>query len=86
MINAKGSGGVDEEGTEKGLAGAVVVGRPRRSGAQVNDAQADTFRELASGPLAEAVSLVLKALAPDLAADDAVVAAVLDQARALGQS
>lgn len=65
---------------------AAWVCHLRGSGAKVTDAQASEFRQLASGPLPEAVRLVLNALAPDLAADDAVVAAVLDQARQLGQS
>ena len=52
----------------------------------MTDARAPEFVELASGPLSEAVYLVLKGLDPDLAADDVVVAAVLTQARELGQS
>jgi fructuronate reductase len=58
----------------------------RGSGAKVTDARAAEFVEFASGPLPEAVCLVLKGLDPDLAADDAVVAAVLAQVRELGQS
>ena len=64
---------------------AAWVCHLRGSGAAVTDARADEFRGLASGPLSDAVSLVLKALDPELAADDAVVAAVLAQARELGQ-
>ena len=52
----------------------------------VADARSAEFVQLASGPLPEAVCLVLKALDPDLAADDDLVAAVLAQARELGQS
>jgi fructuronate reductase len=65
---------------------AAWVCHLRGRGAKVTDAQAAEFRRLASGPLPEAVRRVLKALAPDLAADDAVVAAVLAQARELGRS
>jgi len=65
---------------------AAWVCHLRGSGAKVTDARAAEFLPLASGPLPEAVRLVLKALDPDLAADDAVVAAVLAQARELGQS
>jgi fructuronate reductase len=39
-----------------------------------------------TGALPEAVSLVLKALDPELAGDEAVVAAVLAHARELGQA
>jgi fructuronate reductase len=65
---------------------AAWVCHLRGSGATVTDARAAEFVELASGPLRDAVALVLKALDADLAADDAVVAAVLAQARELGQS
>jgi len=65
---------------------AAWVCHLRGSGAKVTDARAAEFLPLASGPLPEAVRLVLKALDPELAADDAVVAAVLTQARELGQS
>lgn len=65
---------------------AAWVCHLRGSGAKVSDARAGEFVELASGPLPAAVYLVLKGLDPDLAADDAVVAAVLAQARELGQS
>jgi fructuronate reductase len=65
---------------------AAWVCHLRGSGATVTDARAAEFVELASGPLPDAVALVLKALDADLAADDAVVAAVLAQARELGQS
>jgi fructuronate reductase len=65
---------------------AAWVCHLRGSGAKVTDARADEFVELAKGPLPEAVGLVLKGLDPDLAADDAVVAAVLAQAHELGQS
>ena len=63
---------------------AAWVCHLRGSGAAVSDARAGEFVELASGPLPEAVPLVLKALDPDLGADDVVVAAVLAQARELG--
>lgn len=65
---------------------AAWVCHLRGSGAKVSDARAAEFVEFASGPLPEAVWLVLKGLDPDLAADDAVVAAVLAQVRELGQS
>jgi len=65
---------------------AAWVCHLRGSGAKVTDARAAEFLELASGPLPEAVRLVLKALDPDLAADHDLVAAVLAQARELGQS
>jgi fructuronate reductase len=58
----------------------------RGSGAKVTDARAAEFLPLASGALPEAVQKVLEALDPELAADEAVVAAVLAEARALGQS
>jgi fructuronate reductase len=58
----------------------------RGSGATVTDARDAEFVQLASGPLPEAVCLVLKALDPDLAADEAVMVAVLAQARELGQA
>jgi fructuronate reductase len=55
----------------------------RGSGAKVTDARAAEFLPLAGGPLPEAVRLVLKALDPELVADEAVVAAVLAQAQEL---
>ena len=57
----------------------------RGTGAKVTDARADELVPLANGPLTEAVRRVLKALDPELAADEAVVAAVLAQAIELGQ-
>jgi fructuronate reductase len=65
---------------------AAWVCHLRGSGAAVTDARADEFVQLACGPLPDAVCLVLKALDPDLGADEAVVAAVLAQARELGAS
>jgi fructuronate reductase len=65
---------------------AAWVCHLRGSGATVTDARAAEFRQLASGPLPDAVRLVLKELDPELAADEAVVAAVLAQARQLGQA
>ena len=65
---------------------AAWVCHLRGSGAKVTDARAAEFLPLASGPLPDAVRLVLNALDPELGADDAVVAAVLAQARELGQS
>jgi fructuronate reductase len=64
---------------------AAWVCHLRGSGAKVKDARAADFLPLAAGPLPEAVRLVLKALDPDLAADEAVVAAVLAGTRELGQ-
>jgi len=58
----------------------------RGSGAKVTDARAAEFLPLAAQPLPEAVRLVLKALDPELAADDELVAAILSQARELGQA
>lgn len=58
----------------------------RGSGVKVTDARAGDFLPLAAGPLSEAVPLVLKALDPDLAADQAVVAAVVAAAHELGQA
>ena len=65
---------------------AAWVCHLRGSGATVTDARGAELRQLASGPLPDAVRLVLKALDPELAADEAVVAAVLAQARQLGRS
>ncbi len=65
---------------------AAWVCHLRGSGATVTDARGAEFVQLASGPLPEAVCLVLKALDPDLSADDDLVAAVLAQARELVQS
>jgi len=62
---------------------AAWVCHLRGSGAKVTDARAAEFLPLAGGPLPEAVRLVLKALDPELAADEAVVAAVLAQAQEL---
>ena len=64
---------------------AAWVCHLRGSGAKVTDARAGDFLPLAGGPLSEAVLLVLKALDPELAADEAVVAAVIAEARELGQ-
>jgi len=65
---------------------AAWVCHLRGAGATVTDARAAEFRQLATGPLPDAVRLVLKALDPDLAADEAVIAAVLVQATELGQA
>jgi fructuronate reductase len=62
---------------------AAWVCHLRGRGARVTDSHAAEFLQLASGPLPEAVRLVLKALDPKLAADQALVAAVLAQAREL---
>ena len=64
---------------------AAWVCHLRGAGATVTDARAAEFVQLASGPLPDAVRLVLKALDPELAADDAVVAAILVQAREFGR-
>ena len=63
---------------------AAWVCHLRGAGASVTDARATEFRQLASGPLPDAVRLVLKALDPELAADESVLAAVLAQAQELG--
>ncbi|HZY01141.1 MAG TPA: mannitol dehydrogenase family protein [Dermatophilaceae bacterium] len=65
---------------------AAWVCHLRGCGAKVTDARAAEFLALASGPLPEAVPLVLKGLDPELAADESVVTAVLAQARELSQS
>ena len=65
---------------------AAWVCHLRGAGATVTDARADEFIQLASGPLPEAVRLVLKELDPTLAADEAVISALLAQARELGQA
>jgi len=62
---------------------AAWVCHLRGIGAKVTDARAGEFLPLAGGPLPQAVGLVLKALDPELAADEAVVAAVLAQAQEL---
>ena len=65
---------------------AAWVCHLRGCGAKVTDARAAEFLALASGPLPEAVPLVLKGLDPELAADESVVTAVLAQARELSSS
>jgi fructuronate reductase len=65
---------------------AAWVCHLRGSGAKATDARAAELLPLASGPLPDAVRGVLNALDPELAADDAVVAAVLAEAQELGQS
>lgn len=65
---------------------AAWVCHLRGQGDTVRDVRAAEYVGLASGPLPEAVRLVHKQLDPVLAADEAVVAAVLDQPRELGQS
>jgi len=65
---------------------AAWVCHLRGSGAMVSDARAAELLPLANRPLPEAVQLVLKALDPELAADDAVVAAVLGLARELDEA
>jgi len=65
---------------------AAWVCHLRGSGAPVTDARAAEILLLAAGPLPDAVRGVLGALDPEVAADDAVVDAVLTQARELGQS
>jgi fructuronate reductase len=62
---------------------AAWVCHLRGSGAKVTDARAAEFLPLAGGPLPDAVRLVLKALDPELACDEDVVAAVTAQAREL---
>ena len=76
-------------------AGAVPAGATRAlaawlchlrgAGAPVDDARADDLVPLAAGPLADAARRVLGALDPALAGDDALVAAVLEQAEDLEQ-
>ena len=64
---------------------AAWVCHLRGSGAKVTDAQAGDFLPLAGGPLPKAVPRVLTALDPELAENNAVVAAVITEARKLGQ-
>ena len=65
---------------------AAWVCHLRGLGAKVTDARFAQFGPLASGPLPEAVRRVLTALDPELAANEAVVAAVLAQASEFEQS
>jgi fructuronate reductase len=65
---------------------AAWVCHLRGCGAKVTDARAAEFLALAGGPLPEAVPRVLKSLDPELAADEAVVTAVLAQAGELSSS
>ncbi|MDQ1483835.1 MAG: fructuronate reductase [Actinomycetota bacterium] len=65
---------------------AAWVCHLRGSGAKVKDARSAEVMPLAAGPLPVAVRSLLGNLDPELGADDAVVRAVLAQARALGQS
>jgi fructuronate reductase len=62
---------------------AAWVCHLRGRGAAVTDARAAELASLAQGPLPDAVRGVLEALDPELAADDAVVQAVLAQATEL---
>jgi fructuronate reductase len=64
---------------------AAWVCHLRGLGAVVTDARAAEFLPLVTGSLTEAVRRVLDALDPALAADAAVVAAVVEQARELEQ-
>jgi len=65
---------------------AAWVCHLRGRGAKITDAREAELVPLASGPLPEAVHLVVRALDPELAADATVVAAVLAQTRDLGES
>jgi len=65
---------------------AAWVCHLRGAGAAVTDTRATEFIRLASGPLPDAVRLVLKALDLDLAADEAVIATVLAQAQEFEQA
>jgi fructuronate reductase len=65
---------------------AAWVCHLRGSGAKVKDARAAEFMPLVGGSLLGAVHGVLEKLDPELGADQAVVDAVLAQARELGQS
>ncbi|HEX7805839.1 MAG TPA: mannitol dehydrogenase family protein, partial [Cellulomonas sp.] len=62
---------------------AAWVCHLRGHGAVVTDARAVEVQPLASGPLPDAVRRVLEVLDPELAGNDALVAAVLAQAREL---
>ena len=62
---------------------AAWVCHLRGNGATVTDTRSDELVPLAAGPLRAAVHRVLTVLDPELAADEAVVAAVTDQARDL---
>ncbi|MGV8978661.1 MAG: mannitol dehydrogenase family protein [Cellulomonas sp.] len=63
---------------------AAWVCHLRGQGAAVTDARAAEILPLATGPLPEAVRRVLRALDPELAGNEALVTAVLAQARDLG--
>jgi fructuronate reductase len=65
---------------------AAWVCHLRGHGAAVTDARAAEVLPLATGPLPDAVRRVLEVLDPDLAGNDALVAAVLAQARELESS
>jgi len=65
---------------------AAWVCHLRGSGAKVKDARAAEVVPLAAGPLPAAVRGLLGKLDPELAADDAVVQAVLAQTREFGQT
>jgi len=60
---------------------AAWIRHLRDAGAPVADPRADALAALAAGPLAEAVRRILEDLDPALAADDELVAAVLEIAR-----
>jgi len=65
---------------------AAWVCHLRGHGAAVTDARAAEVLPLAAGPLPDAVRRVLELLDPELAGNDALVAAVLAQARELESS
>lgn len=64
---------------------AAWVCHVRGSGAKVTDARAGDFLPFAGRPLPEAVRLLLRVLDPGLAENEVVVAAVIAEARVLGQ-
>jgi fructuronate reductase len=59
---------------------AAWVAHLRGAGVAVEDARGDSVVPLAAGPLPDAVRKVLDTLDPDIAADDEVVATVVDEA------
>ena len=77
VLRAERAAGRMPEGAVRVLAAWIC--HLRGAGAPVNDPRADELVALAAGPLAEAVRRVLDDLDPALAADDELVASVLER-------
>ena len=75
VLRAERAAGRMPEGAVRAL--AAWIGHLRGAGAPVSDPRAGELVALAAGPLPEAVRRILQDLDPALAADDALVAAVL---------